>query len=131
MPEWSGRWRTIEVRVGIHCPPPAHLLPQLMRDYTDNLQARLAGPGDLDLILEHLAYAEGRLLSIHPFRDFNGRLVRLWLWETLRRLRLPPVELAPMQPAATATYLEALRACDAGDYRPLAGIWGHRLAHFS
>ena len=39
--------------------------------------------------LEFLAFAEGRFLTVHPFADFNGRTVRLFLAELLRRLDLP------------------------------------------
>jgi len=69
-----------------------------------------------------LAFAEARLLTIHPFADFNGRLVRLWLWEILRRLKLPPVQLAPRDKAETEIYLSALRAGDQKDFQPLASF---------
>ncbi len=35
-----------------------------------------------------LFFAEERFLTIHPFRDFNGRAIRLLLTELLRRLDL-------------------------------------------
>ena len=53
----------------------------LMRDYGEDLRVRLensSGHAD-DRVLETLAFAEGRLLSIHPFTDFNGRVTRLFL----------------------------------------------------
>ena len=53
-----------------------------MRDYVLDLQARSSKLGDaLDhRLLGFLAFAEGRLLSLHPFRDFNGRTtVYCWL----------------------------------------------------
>src|SRR5438552_35657 len=67
-PEWAGRWRDADVRVGEHHPPPPHQVPMLMRDYGEDLTARLANvPDDMELLLlELLAFAEGRLLSIHP-----------------------------------------------------------------
>lgn len=128
VPGWAGRWRAIEVQVGAHQPPAPHLVPQLMRRYALDLRARLVDPINPDLLPEHLSFAEGRLLNIHPFQDFNGRLVRLWLWETLRRLALPPVDLVPAEPAAIATYLSALRAGDAGNLQPLSALWRERLA---
>ncbi len=80
--------------------------------------------------METLAFAEGRLLSIHPFLDFNGRVTRLWLRELLRRLELPPVDLVPTDPAAVATYLAALRAADDLDWTPLVAVWRDRLETF-
>ncbi len=30
VPDWAGRWRDIEVKVGNHLPPPPHLVPRRM-----------------------------------------------------------------------------------------------------
>lgn len=133
VPEWAGRWRTAEVHVGLHHPPPPHRVPMLMRDYSEDLQVRLENAtGHLDeLLLETLAFAEGRLLSIHPFTDFNGRVTRLFLRELLRRLELPPVDLVPTDPAGEGSYFAALRAGDERQWRPLMQIWEQRFEHFS
>lgn len=68
VPDWAGRWRTVAVCVGSHEPPPPHQVPLRMRDCSDDLQMRLAclPPHPDDLLLETLAFAEGRLLSIIP-----------------------------------------------------------------
>jgi len=130
VPDWGGRWRTIEVQVGSHHPPPAYKVPLLMADFVADLGARLddSVPDPVsDRLTEHLAFGEGRLLSIHPFTDFNGRVTRLWLRELLRRLDLPDVELVPATLAATEAYLGALRAADSMDLGPLQRIWAQRL----
>jgi CRISPR-associated endonuclease/helicase Cas3 len=127
VPQWAGRWRTIAVRVGSHEPPAPHLVPLEMRNYALDLRARLDASPAVEDWPEFLAFAEGRLLTIHPFADFNGRVARLWLWELLRRLDLPPVSLADTEAAARQRYLAALRAADARDYRPLAQVWRDRL----
>lgn len=132
VPEWAGRWRDAEVRVGEHLPPPPHRVPMLMRDYAEDLRVRVANSsGNMDeLLLELLAFAEGRLLTIHPFNDFNGRVTRLFLRELLRRLELPPVDLVPTDAAGEASYFAALRAGDANDWRPLMKIWQQRFEQF-
>jgi CRISPR-associated endonuclease/helicase Cas3 len=133
VPEWAGRWRDAEVRVGEHNPPPPYRVPVLMYDYGCDLSARMENAsGKMDeLLLELLAFAEGRLLSIHPFNDFNGRVTRLFLRELLRRLELPPVDLAPTDPAREKQYLAALRAGDQNDWRLLMKIWEQRFESFS
>lgn len=98
-----------------------------MPEYALDLQARLEEPVKSEQLPETLAFAEGRLLAIQPFTDFNGRLTRLWLWELLRRQRLPPVNLAPQARTAAAVYLQALRSADGKDFRPLAQLWMQRL----
>jgi CRISPR-associated endonuclease/helicase Cas3 len=127
VPDWAGKWRTITVCVGLHEPPAPPLVPLQMREYAMDLQARLEEPIKNEQLPEVLAFAEGRLLTIHPFADFNGRLARLWLWELLRRLKLPPVNLAPQAKMATDIYLNALRSADGKDFRPLAQLWIQRL----
>ncbi|MEO5803121.1 MAG: Fic family protein [Verrucomicrobiota bacterium] len=127
VPDWSGKWRTMEVRVGTHEPPLPHLVPMQMREYVLDLQGRLASATSPEHLPEMLAFAEGRLLSIHPFADFNGRLARLWLWELMRRLQLPPVELVSLNPSLTRKYLESLRCADRNDYNSLAELWKERL----
>ena len=128
-PEWAGRWRDAEVTVGQHHPPPPHRVPMLMRDYDEDLRTRLENASRKmdDLLLELLAFAEGSLLSIHPFNDFNGRVTRLFLREPLRRLELPPVDLVPTDAAGESGYFAALRAGDGNDWHPLMKIWEQRF----
>jgi CRISPR-associated endonuclease/helicase Cas3 len=131
VPEWAGRWRDIAVTVGRLEPAQPFQVPMLMRDYALDLQARwpAAASGKSDLLLELLAFAEGRFLTVHPFRDFNGRTIRVFLLELLRRLDLPRVELAPQTEAGRAEYFTALEAADRRDLQPLVDIWRDRLAH--
>jgi CRISPR-associated endonuclease/helicase Cas3 len=128
-PAFAGRWRTTDVLVGSHEPPPAFQVGQQMRDYVRDLAARLAHlPAQPDpLWLEALAFAEGRLLSIHPFTDFNGRVTRAFIDWLTRRLRLPDVDPTPDEGEATERYLAALRAGDRREWQPLMGIWRERL----
>lgn len=100
-----------------------------MRDYGCDLQARWAGAaGEVgELTLEFLAFAEGRFLTIHPFRDFNGRTIRLFLTELRRRLDLPHVVLAPESDEERQTYFQALEAADKLNWQPLVAIWRERF----
>jgi CRISPR-associated endonuclease/helicase Cas3 len=129
VPEWAGKWRDIEVQVGRLAPPLPHHLPVMMRGYALDLQARWEAAAALrsELTLEFLAFAEGRFLTIHPFRDFNGRTIRLFLTELRRRLDLPRVELAPQDEAERDIYFQALESADAHDLQPLIDIWRNRF----
>jgi CRISPR-associated endonuclease/helicase Cas3 len=104
-----------------------------MRSYCDDLEYRLspvyAQDPVPDALIEALAFAEGRLLSIHPFRDFNGRVTRMLLFALLRRFDLPPVQLVPDEEEKTETqaYLDALSEADRMNWHPLITIWRNRL----
>ena len=128
-PDWAGRWRNVGVTVGNLNPPPPHELPGLMHEYGLDLQARWVGVAEAlsELTLEFLAFAEGRFLSIHPFFDFNGRTIRIFLLELLRRLDLPRVELAPQTEVGRLEYFKALEAADRRDWHPLIAIWKDRF----
>ena len=129
VPEWAGKWRDIEVQVGNLRPAPWHQLPVLMRDYTLDLQARWAAASSSlsSLTLELLAFAEGRFLTIHPFRDFNGRTIRLLLTEIVRRLELPKLTLTAEGDEARRAYFLALEAADQMDWTPLVHLWQQRI----
>jgi CRISPR-associated endonuclease/helicase Cas3 len=129
VPAIAGRWRDRAVTVGDHEPPPPYAVATAMRDFAQDLNERLKHVEDSpERLLETLAFAERRLLYIHPFVDFNGRVTRLFLAELLRRLDLPAVDLAPEDGAPREAYLFALRAADARDLAPLRAIWQERLA---
>ncbi len=104
----------------------------LIRDYSEDLRVRVENiPGHMEeLLLETLAFAEGRLLSIHPFTDFNGRATRLFLRELLRRLELPPVDLVPTDEAGEKAYFAALQLGDRNDWSALIQIWRERFEQF-
>lgn len=128
VPSIGGEWRRKDVRISEHEPPTYARVPELLREYTRNLVARLDNAReDYNLLLEALAFAEGQLLSIHPFEDFNGRVTRVFLSELLRRLDLPPIDPTPNAGPPTQRYLAALAAADRRDWRPLAMIWRERI----
>jgi CRISPR-associated endonuclease/helicase Cas3 len=129
VPDMAGRWRRVDVHVGNHEAPSYPDVPMLMRDYCRGLEARitaLAGTLDEDT-LECLAFAEARLLWIHPFEDFNGRLTRAFLAELLQRLGMPALDPTPDSGPDTERYLQALQAADHADWRPLVAIWRGRF----
>jgi len=128
-PDWAGRFRKIDVKVGRHTPPASHQVPMLVRDYFTDLNVRFAeiSGSEESLLLEALAFVEGRILFIHPFSDFNGRATRLLLAEILRRQELPPVELAPITEPDRKSYIGALEAADKLDWGPLTKLWQERL----
>lgn len=128
-PEWAGRFRTTDVKVGTLEPPVYYKVPLLVRSFCDDLAERLRHVDDDNLpeIAAFLAWVDWRFQWVHPFKDFNGRIGRLVLAALLYKLALPPVETAPTDTERRREYLEALRAGDAGNFDPLQKLWIRRL----
>ena len=76
--EDAGRWRTGDVGVlrgtrVAHVAPPAHRVPDLMKDLFAFLRRRTGPPWLIRAAVFHY-----ELEFIHPFSDGNGRMGRLW-----------------------------------------------------
>jgi len=125
-PDWAGRFRSTDVQVGAHFPPPARDVPVRVRDFCLDLEERLRHLGSAESLAELLAWADWRFQWIHPFKDFNGRVGRIMLIALAFRLGLPPIDPAGDMEGKQG-YFRALRAADAGDLRPLTEIWLNRL----
>jgi CRISPR-associated endonuclease/helicase Cas3 len=114
-------------------PLDEHLLLEFHRSISDDLVPDWAArwgevvPVAELLALETLAFAEGRLLTDHPFVDFDGRVTRLWLLEILHRARLPQIKLTATGDAERNKYFAALEAADRLDWQPLSAIWQGRF----
>jgi Fic-DOC domain mobile mystery protein B len=114
---WAGMLRRTEKNIGID---PLHIQPAL-HDLCEDVKTQLEYQSyPLDEIAARLSH---RLVSIHPFANGNGRLSR-----TLADLLLVQQGAARFTWGAgnlladgdvRQRYLDALRAADARDYRPL------------
>lgn len=133
LPEIAGEWRTCAVRVGSHYPPEYRQVPRMIWELVDNLSAKMAyARDDLDMQVELLAYFEADFLHIHPFKDFNGRTVRMLLSELMRRLDFPvvPIYTADRESDEFRDYVGALRAFDSDRWvQPMTDFWNkYRLS---
>jgi fido (protein-threonine AMPylation protein) len=128
-PDWAGRFRDVNVQVGSHIPPPYYEVPIHMRQFCDDLGARLLHLNQESVAncAEFLAWADWRFQWIHPFKDFNGRIGRVLLAALLYKLCLPHVETAPQDREARTQYLDALRVADKCDLGVLTELWVRRL----
>ncbi len=106
----SGAYRTLDVKAaGTEFVYPSNLkVPELMSDFV----AWLNAPGDLHPV-EIASEAHLRFVTIHPFRDGNGRVGRLLMNLILVRLGYP---IAVIRLAERSTYIESLvKAQSMGD----------------
>ena len=73
IPVEPGQFRTVQVAVGRHEPPPPDALPAFLKRFDEVY----VPPGQLEDTLLIAASAHQRMAWIHPFIDGNGRATRL------------------------------------------------------
>jgi Fic family protein len=89
MPDEAGKYRSVDVRAagtGYEF-PVSFLVPQMMSDLVDWLNSSGADNRPVDFATE----AHFRCVTIHPFRDGNGRVARLLMNLLLLRAGFPIV----------------------------------------
>ncbi len=122
-PEWAGHFRTADVQVGTHLPPPGHEVAIHIKNFCLDLEERLRHLHGAESIAALLAWADWRFQWIHPFKDFNGRTGRIMLVAIAYKLALPPINPATTSEPGKGAYFAALRAADAGDLALLSNRW--------
>jgi Fic-DOC domain mobile mystery protein B len=115
--EWAGKYRLSGKNIGVDWAQ----IPEEVRRLCDDVRYQRAHstyPAD-----ELAARFHHRLVAIHPFANGNGRNARLMADLLLESSGSKPFtwgsESLAVANDARDRYLYALRAADAGDYRPL------------
>lgn len=97
--------------------PPSHNVPDLMREVVDWLDT-----GDLDAhVVVRAAMAHLHVVSVHPFRDGNGRISRITQSLVLARDGLLSPEFSSIEEYLghnTRQYYGVLQDVQAGRYQP-------------
>ena len=114
---WAGRYRTTEKNIGLPCYQLRDQLAALLGDVRYWLEHQTFPPDEIAVRLHH------RLVFIHPFANGNGRHARLMADVMARRQARPVFTWGSAEIARPSdfrkAYIEALRAADANDIRPL------------
>jgi len=110
---WGGRFRESGVTIaGAKYQPPDYSMVQaLVERVMDRLKSIKDLPGLLRACWVHWALAR-----IHPFKDGNGRIARLWQDLVLLQENLT---CAIIRPEQRREYLDALSVADEGDFNGL------------
>ena len=117
-----GRLRDVDVMIaGAKYQPPGH---EKVRDLLTDALRRLSDAPDTDPVVR-AAWIHWAIARIHPCRDGNGRLARLWQDLVLFRSDLT---CAIIRPEDRDTYYGALAAADDGNFNPLLQLVGGRVA---
>lgn len=128
-PNWAGKFRLIEVTVGSYNPPPHYELPQLIKSLSDDLAERIKHlPSSFEQekylaeVISLLAWFQHRLVWIHPFQDYNGRIARLLTNLLLLNLELPIIEIKAGAKEDREKYIKAIKEADKGNLTKLENL---------
>jgi Fic-DOC domain mobile mystery protein B len=118
--KWAGIYRTTEKNIGIPHYQIRESLPALLGDARYWVEHRTFEPDELAVRLHH------KLVWIHPFANGNGRHARLIADVVVRRLARPLFTWGSTDIVRAGdfrrSYIEALRAADKNDFRPLSAF---------
>jgi Fic-DOC domain mobile mystery protein B len=114
---WAGKARRTDKNIGVRWPEVPTQLRQLLGDARAQIHYKAYSPSEIAARYHH------RLVSVHVFPNGNGRHARLMADLLLMELVGKRFEWGRGSLVAAGNlrrqYIDALRAADAGDYRPL------------
>lgn len=115
--------------VGKYEPPHYSRIPELVKNLCEDLKERLKHlplPKNqeqfLTEVISLLAWFQHRLVWIHPFRDYNGRVARLLTNLLALNLGLPLLIIKADTGKDREAYIKAMKAADKNDYSKLESI---------
>ncbi len=119
---WGGRFReqAVVIEGAKHQPPDYTIVPTVV----DRVMERLRNDDDEIPPLLKASWAHWALARIHPFKDGNGRISRLWQDLVLFQHSLT---CAIITPEMRREYLDALTSADDGDFNPLVQLVSQRI----
>ncbi|HVB51784.1 MAG TPA: Fic family protein [Acidimicrobiales bacterium] len=125
-PEWTGHWRSDQVRIGgfsVHTakfvPPHHDRVPAAMADLVSFMKRQ-----DIPTF-DQAAVAHAQFETIHPFPDGNGRVGRALIHAILKNRGLTHNVTVPVSAgllADTDSYFDALTQYRMGDPVPIIGL---------
>jgi len=133
-PDWAGKFRTIDVTVGDYEPPHYSKITILVKNLCDDLEERLKhipSPENeeqfLAEVISLLAWFQHRIVWIHPFNDYNGRIARLLTNFLVLNFGLPVLEIKAGTGQDRQRYIKAMKEADNHDLSKLESLLANAL----
>jgi Fic-DOC domain mobile mystery protein B len=121
--EWAGKFRQIELSIGIK----AYQVPSALKELADDIE--FWDKHKTFDIHETAARIHHKAVQIHPFQNGNGRWSRMLANIYLRQHGSMPVkwqeDLLAKENPKRDEYIQALKAADNGDYSTLIEMHKH------
>lgn len=128
--DWAGKWRTTNIIVGQLEPPAPHRVIQLLYQFVDNLNFKIAAAKTQEEYMDCLLYAHYEFIRIHPFSNGNGRTGRILMNLVAMKFGYKPLVLYHREGESRTIYIDAMKAADKGDIESLKRLIMAELARF-
>lgn len=116
---WAGKLRTVEISKDGFLFAASRFISDLLKSFDQWLRNNLPAPHDSKHELARkLAFIHNELIAIHPFREGNGRTIRLFIDLIADQCGFSPITY----PKSKKTYFAACRAGMRGDQNPMEKI---------
>jgi len=127
--EWAGRYRTVNLTKGdFRWPPPGRIAANMASFEERFLRRETPCAGkSFERTARSIAIVQAEFLLIHPFRDGNGRLIRLAANLMALQAGFAPMDYGFEDAARRETYIAAVRRGYLQDYAPLEAIVGEAI----
>lgn len=117
---WAGKFRTVDISKNNVLFASSRFIPDLLKDFDQQLPKSIPNKDDSKKeIAEKLAFIHNELNAIHPFREGNGRTLRLFLDLISNHLSYHPIE---WNKSTTKAYFDACQAGMKGDNKPMEKV---------
>lgn len=122
---WAGEYRNVNISKGGFQFASAHLLPKLMQDFEKNTLSQYTPCNyfDIDEIAEAIAIVHTEFILIHPFREGNGRLGRLFSVLMALQADLPVLNFELVKGKRKQDYICAIQAGLSRNYEPMKKLF--------
>ncbi len=128
--DWAGKWRNVNVTVGLLTPPEPVQIFHLMYQFIDNLNYKISVSKTQGEIIETLIYAHYEFVKIHPFNNGNGRTGRLLMNLVTMKFGYKPLELYKREGESRKTYIQSMQQADKGNFALLDSLIRQELETF-
>lgn len=123
--DWAGRYRNVNMSKDGFPFAAARLVPALMMDYSRTVLAAYTPCIGMDenALVRALAMTHAEYILVHPFREGNGRLVRLLNTMMALQAGWPLLDFDGLRGQAKRRYIAAIHAAQGNDYQPLEQVF--------
>ena len=123
--DWAGRYRQVNMSKDGFPFAAARLVPRLMADYSNTMLAQQTPCAGMDgpTLVRALARTHAEYILIHPFREGNGRLVRLLNTMMALQAGWPLLDFDGIRGDAKRRYIAAIHAAQGNDYALLEKVF--------